>query len=123
MLVSISGSIIGFLFLTAESDENGIDKTASNCYLVKNEDVVMDTHLAYPENLGAKVDGNFLVVTPEKTARMTIATVLYPRKADGKAVEVKVQSFKDNVLAVAVKTAVKQILVQLDLTNQQVTLR
>ncbi len=103
--------------------EQSVDKVNDGYFLVKTDDVVMDTHVVYPAKTDSIIDGRFLRVLPEKTNKTVIATVLHPRRTTDAASEARLISFKDSVIELSIKTGKKKTEVKLDLARQQVTLR
>jgi hypothetical protein len=103
--------------------EHGLTEAAQHYYLARNEDVVMDTHIVYPKDIDEKIDGNFLVVSPKKTAKTVIAAVLHPRRIKELPGKAAMKSLKDGVIALGIDTASKKIDVRLDIENQKVELQ
>jgi len=102
--------------------EGSLDKKSGSYFLVKNGDVVMDTHFIHPGTIDTKIDGNFLRVLPQRTSETIIATVLHPRRITDEASEVKIVSLRDSVIDLSIRGGERKIDVQLDLAKQKVRL-
>jgi hypothetical protein len=103
--------------------ENGVVEIARHYYLVSNGEVVMDTHIIYPDDLDERIDGNFLVVCPQKTAKTIIVTVFNPRRMKDMPSKAKIHSVKDGEISLNITTASKKINVRVDIENRKVELQ
>jgi len=102
--------------------EDGI-AAAEHYYLARNDDVVLDTHIVYPEDVDEKIDENFLTVCPKKITKTIIAAVLHPRRMKDMPSKARFESLKDGVISLSVNTASKKLNVRLDIKNQKVELQ
>ena len=88
-----------------------------------NDDVVLDTHIIHPKDVVETIDGNFLVVCPQETAKTIIATVFNPRRMKDMPSKAKINSVKDGEISLSIKTASKKLNVRVDIENQKVELQ
>jgi len=95
---------------------------SNNYYLVKNGDVVMDTHFILPETIESAIDENILKVLSEKTHETLILSVLHPRRTVDKPCNVNLLSVKNSVINLIVGFDKKEKNIKIDLENQKVRL-
>ena len=103
--------------------EKGIKRAARHYYIAPNDDVVLDTHIVYPKDVVETIDGNFLVVCPQETAKTIIATVFNPRRMKDMPSKAKINSVKDGEISLSINTASKKLNVRVDIENQKVELQ
>jgi len=97
-----------------------IEKIKADCYLVKSDDVVMDTHIAHPATVETVVDGRFLRVLPSKAKQAIIVTCLHPRKAANKPSKIKSCEVKGETVQLYLETEKRDIGMRINLRSRRV---
>jgi len=103
--------------------ESSVEKLSNDYCIMKTDDVVMDSHLIYPETKEAEIEGKILRVLPQKTNKTIIAVVLHPRRESAGGCEILEKSLSNNTIKLKIKTGSRRINVLMELPAQRLEVK